>query len=143
MNYMRGLKEFNDGYAYTLTVINIFSKCKTSQEITNALSYTPKTSKRKLLKTHSDKRKEYVIMFFKKFLTNHGIKFYHTNDPVMTCILRLRLWKDLIERLKLKCINTSLPLTHIIINYNQSVTIQFIQVLVLHLLMYQKLLLLK
>ena len=104
---MQALAEYNDGYNYLLTVIDVFSKKayaralkrKTAAEVVEAFesvfreSETPK-------KLQTDAGKEFFNKTFKALLETHGVVHYATASEVKASVierlnrtLKTRMWK--------------------------------------------------
>ncbi|KAJ1518856.1 hypothetical protein ONE63_011532 [Megalurothrips usitatus] len=86
---MQALKEDNDGFAYLLCVICVFSrfdwcipiKNKTSNSIKNAFKVLFTKTERRCTRLVGDKGSEFENNEFKRFLKGYGIEYYHTNNP--------------------------------------------------------------
>lgn len=96
LNDMRSLSKFNDGYAYILCVIDVWSKFawsvplkrKTGEEVTRAFSKIFKQSRRKAVYLQSDNGREFLNIGFQNFLKKNKVHFYHTNNPdTKACIV--------------------------------------------------------
>ena len=82
-------KAENDGYAYILLAIDVFTrwgaaralKTKTGKEVTAAMRDIVAESKRKPRKIWADEGKEWLNKTFKDWLTENGIILFHTYGP--------------------------------------------------------------
>jgi len=107
LNDMTSLKEFNKGYKYLLTCIDLFSKyswavplkSKHAKEIIDALKEIFKSG-RKPYKLQTDAGTEFVNQNFKKFLKENEIDFFTTNSELKASVverlnrtLKERMWK--------------------------------------------------
>lgn len=89
LNDMSSLKQYNDGFIYLLTVIDVFSKVawavplkrKTGEAVTEAFKLIFKESKRKPVSLNTDKGREFINKVFQKFLKDKDVNYYHTNNP--------------------------------------------------------------
>jgi hypothetical protein len=100
-------KDLNNGYAYILTCIDVFSKygwavpIKTKEAV-SALDAMKKilNQKRKPKKIHSDKGTEFVNALVQKYLVENKIKFYTTESDTKACVverfnrtLKNKIWR--------------------------------------------------
>jgi Integrase core domain/Chromo (CHRromatin Organisation MOdifier) domain len=101
------LAEFNDGYIYILTVIDVFSKYafaeplkkKTGNDMVKAFSKIFEESGRKPQKLQTDKGTEFLNSIFQSFLKREEIDFFTTNSDFKAAVcerfnrsLKGRMW---------------------------------------------------
>lgn len=104
---MQSLKNDNDGFAYLLCVICVFSryawcvpiKNKTSKSIVNAFKLLFTQTERRCSRLVGDKGGEFENNHFKEFLTGSGIEYYHTNNPDTKASICERFQRTLKSRL--------------------------------------------
>jgi Integrase core domain/Chromo (CHRromatin Organisation MOdifier) domain len=102
------LAEFNDGYVYILTVIDVFSKYawaeplrkKTGNDTVKAFSKIFAESGRKPQKLQTDKGTEFLNSTFQNFLKSEEIEFFTTNSDFKAAVcerfnrsLKGRMWR--------------------------------------------------
>jgi hypothetical protein len=104
---MTHLAEYNDGYRYLLTVIDVFSKyawvvpLKKKDAKTVMEAFDSIFVKRKPLKLQTDKGKEFINITFQNKLRENNIKFYVSqNEDIKASIaerfnrtLKTKMWK--------------------------------------------------
>lgn len=102
---MQSFAQYNNGYKFILSVIDVFSKFgwmvplknKTAKEITTGFRKIITESGRKPLAIQSDKGAEFKNATFKGYLTSKGIK---QNFPlIQSCLNILRIRARAIERM--------------------------------------------
>ena len=99
---MQQYAEYNDGFRYILTVIDVFSKytwarplkTKTGAEVAGALSDIMSSSGRKSTHIWCDKGKK----FYNKNVLNLGIDLYSTQNAEKSCVVE-RFNRTLKERM--------------------------------------------
>ena len=104
---MMSLSEYNDGFNYILTCIDIFSKSawaiplknKTGTDITEAFKTIFKSG-RKPVKLQTDKGTEFLNRQFQSFLKKENVRFFTTNSEAKSSVverfnrtLKTKMWK--------------------------------------------------
>ena len=102
---MQSIKEYNDGYQYILTCIDVFSKLawaiaiknKSADEIVRAYKLIDKTPK----VVQSDEGKEFLNKKFQSYLEQRNIRFFTSKNREIKCAiverfnrtLKSKIWK--------------------------------------------------
>lgn len=111
LNDMRGLKEYNDGYGYLLTIIDVFSKKlytkalrqKTAKEVIRAFTSIFEEFGVKPKNIQSDKGTEFVAKDVRMFLKANKVNYFTTKNPDVKAAvvervnrtLKSRMWRYL------------------------------------------------
>ena len=109
---MTHLADYNDGYRYILTVIDVFSKfacvvaLKKKDAKTVAEAFQSIINDRKPIKLQTDKGKEFINAFFQAKLRERGVKFYVSqNEDIKASVverfhrtLKTKMWKFFTHR---------------------------------------------
>ena len=101
------LKKHNNGYAYALTVIDVFSKVawaipikhKTGVEMVNAFQNIFKESRRHPQKLQTDKGTEFLNKTFQSFLKKKRVHFFVTENEDIKAAIVERFNRTLKERM--------------------------------------------
>lgn len=133
LNDLRGISKYNDGYCYILTVIDVFSKMlyarvlkrKTPSEVIIAFKSIFKESHSKPKCIQSDKGTEFTGQKVKKFLSEHGVKYFTTKNPDVKAAvvervnrtLKSRMWRYLTYKNTYKYIDV---LSNLVSAYNNT-----------------------
>lgn len=133
LNDMRGLSEFNDGFNYILTVIDVFSKYlyarvlkrKEGAEVASAFQsiFKEATKTPKCLQT--DKGTEFTGVKTKQIFKKYGIRYVTTQNPDVKAAvvervnrtLKSRMWRYLTYKNTYRYINV---LEQLVKSYNRS-----------------------
>lgn len=111
LNDLRGISQYNNGYNYILTVIDVFSKMlyvrvlkqKIPSEVISAFKSIFKESGVKPKCLQSDKGTEFTGRLVKQFLTENNVKYFTTKNPDVKAAvvervnrtLKSRMWRYL------------------------------------------------
>ena len=126
---MQSVKEFNDGYQYILTCIDVFSKLawavpvknKSADEIVRAFHLIDRKPK----VVQSDEGKEFLNKKFQNYLEKNNIRFFTSKNRDIKCAiverfnrtLKSKIWKHFSHSRKYKYIDI---LPNIINSYNNT-----------------------
>lgn len=104
---MSAFQKDNDHVRYLLTVVDVFSKMafvqplksKTGPSVTQAFKTILHTSSRRPQYLQTDKGTEFLNSPFQRMLRQEGIRYYHSNDPVLKCSVVERFNRTLKQRM--------------------------------------------
>ena len=129
--HMTHLADYNDGYRYILTIIDVFSKftwvvaLKKKDARTVAEAFQSITNDRKLIKLQIDKGKEFINAFFQDKLRERGIQFYVSqNEDIKASVverfnrtLKTKIWKFFTHRNTYRYVDVLQDMVH---SYNNT-----------------------
>ena len=107
LTVLESLAEHNDGYKYILFVIDVFSrkswaipmKNKSANATVDAFKTLFNLTERRPRRIQADKGSEMRNVKFKRFLNDHGIHFFHSEDPSTKSALVERLQRTIKEKM--------------------------------------------
>ena len=128
---MTHLADYNDGYRYILTVIDVFSKfawviaLKKKDAKTVAETFQSIINDRKPIKLQTDKGKEFINAFFQDKLRERGIQFYVSqNEDIKASVverfnrtLKTKMWKFFTHRNTYRYVDVLQDMVH---SYNNT-----------------------
>src|SRR6266481_5750261 len=130
---MPNIAQYNDGYVYILTVIDVFSKYawavplkrKTGVELVDAFKSIIDISKRKPIKLQTDMGVEFINSTFQQYLKSQDIQFFTTQSDLKAAIcerfnrtLKSRMWRYFTQNNTLRFLEV---LDKLMEGYNKSV----------------------